>query len=76
MKSTVETFGEFSAEWLAEQRALVQRGIWRGWIIPPTIDQAGERQDAPAVNVARRNRAGASQNSKKPANLAERGPVI
>jgi hypothetical protein len=78
MKKAFETFGEFSAEWLAEQRELVQRAIWRGWIKPPTIDQAGDRQDAPAANLERRNHARASQNrqngvaSKKPATLKSR----
>jgi hypothetical protein len=70
-KNAFESFGDFSAEWLAEQRELVQRAIWRGWIKPPTIDQAGDHQDAPPANVARRNHAGASQNSKKPATRLE-----
>jgi len=38
-KNAVKSLGDFSASQLAEYRALVQRGIARGWIqLPQTPD--------------------------------------
>ena len=50
--NTLEELQWKTESWQAEQRKLVELGIERGWIIPPTIDTAMPKTNAPATKCA------------------------